>query len=445
MKVKLQPLYLEGLNEREQNEFQEQLKILCQIYKNEAEFLAPVSVEKDTEEEIDAVVFPQLTGAVFKSKEYIRRIKKPIIILTSQFGTVEMWDWEIIAYFKGQLGLKVFSPYEVELGKTIMRTLAARREMQMGVKFLMFQDSPGEGMQANIFKKFYWWEKECVDNIKEEFGVEVVYKSYKELNEIAEQIEDKEAEQLWMERAEPMEGVLLPNILKSVKLYIAIRNIVQQEKVQGVGGNCLNESFLSSTTPCLAWNWIFEYDKLLWACEGDLLSLISKYIFYHALKKPLMMTNIYPFLVGMAALKHEKIQEFPQINNSENYALGVHCGYFGFAPRSFCKEWIIRPKVLEIVNGDAIVVDCKMEVGEICLAKLCANLKKITIIEAEIERYVQYPGSDCRNGALIHYKNNKGHLVMDELSSHHAIIIQGYVTPYLMNVAQIFGFEVTVI
>jgi L-fucose isomerase-like protein len=212
-----------------------------------------------------------------------------------------------------------------------------------------------------------------------------------------------------------------------------------------VGSNCLNESFLSHTTPCLAWDWFFEYDHIIWACEGDTVTLISKFILYSALQTPVMMTNIYPFLVGMAALKHEKIASFPDVNDPDNHALGVHCGYCGFAPKCFCTSWTLRPKVLEIVDDDAIMVDCRLPKGPVTLAKLHADMRRLTVIEAEIEDFVQYPGSDCRNGMLLSYKNHNGHRVMESLSSHHAIILVGAVTPQLMQMARVYGFETEVI
>ena len=105
----------------------------------------------------------------------------------------------------------------------------------------------------------------------------------------------------------------------------------------------------------------------------------------------------------------------------------------------------MRPKVLEIVNENAIVIDCQMEKGPIVMAKLHPNMKKLTIIEAEIEDYVSYPGSDCRNGALIRYKNNSGHKIMDSLSSHHALIIKGNATHEIVALAKIYNFEYEVI
>lgn len=79
------------------------------------------------------------------------------------------------------------------------------------------------------------------------------------------------------------------------------------------------------------------------------------------------------------------------------------------------------------------------------MAKLRPDMKKITIIEAEIEDYVQYPGSDCRNGALLKYSNGSGHRVMESLSSHHAIIIRGRVTHLLQQMARVLDIETEVL
>lgn len=446
MKAKLLPLFFTETNDREKKEFTNQLIILSDMYGDDAEFLTPQPVDRFVPDDADALLFPQMIGAVFSHKVELKPVSLPIIVLTSQFGTVEMWDWEIVAYLREELGLNVFTPYNTDMARVVLRAISAKKNMKSGMKFLMMQDSPGEGMQANIFKRFYWWEKESADQIESAFGVDIVYRSWKEVNQTADQISDEAALGLWQQRPVPTEGLPIEDILKAVKVYMAVKALIDEiGNVFGVGSNCLNESFNSSTTPCLAWNWIYEYDHIIWACEGDLVTLISKYVLYSALRKPIMMTNIYPFLVGMAALKHEKIKEFPNIKDPDNHALGVHCGYFGVVPQSFCTDWVLRPKVLEIVNEHAVVIDCRMATGPITMAKLHANMKKLTIIEAEIEDYVQYPGSDCRNGALIRYRNHSGHKVMESLSSHHAIIIQGAVTPQLQQLAKVYHFETEII
>lgn len=442
MKTKAVPMYFEGRNPREIEEYRQQLDRLQTMYSEEADFLPSICIGDPIPEDADIVVIPQLFGAVFKERQRLEAISRPLMILTSEFGTVEMWDWEIVAWLRDELKLNIFFPYNSEIAKVIFRALAAKKLMKTGIKFLMFQDEPGEGMQAYLFKKFYWWDESCTEQMERAFGIKILYRSYKELNKRADQIKDEDARKLWEERKVPEENVPEHCILKAVKLYMAVKDTIDEiGDIYGVGCNCLNESFHSCTTPCLAWNWIYEYDHIIWACEGDTITMLSKFMMYSALRRPMMMTNIYPFLIGMAALKHEKIDKFPDIDDPDNHALGVHCGYFGFAPQSFCSRWMMRPKVLEIVNDDAIVIDCEMERGNITMAKIRPDMQKITIIEAEIEDYVQYPGSDCRNGALIRYSNDSGHKVMESLSSHHAILIKGNVTHLLVQMARVYGIE----
>ncbi len=441
-KAKLLPLYFEERNEREAKEYAGQIARLMEYYGAQAEFLPPVMVGEPLPD-CDAVVFPQMIFAAFRHDGFFRSLEKPAIVLTSRFGTVEMWDWEIVTYLRG-LGLTVFSPYSVELGRSIIRALAVKSALGAGAKFLMFQDSPGEGMQANIFKKFYWWEKQSTDAMESAFGCNIVYRSWKAVGKRAKELTDGAARQVCADWNVCQEGVNERRFLKAVKVYMAVKEVIDEiGGVSGVGANCLNESFNCEATPCLAWNMLFERDNIIWACEGDTLTLLSTYIIYRCIEKPMMMTNLYPFLVGMAALAHEKINEFPDIEDPDNHALGVHCGYFGFVPRAFCKSWTLRPKVLEIVSDDALMIDCEMPEGPITLAKIYPGFKKLSIIRAELERYVQYPGSDCVNGALIRYGD--GHAVMDALCSHHSLIIQGDAAPVLKQIARVFGWEVTLL
>lgn len=439
MKVRLVPLYFAEANEREQQEFADQMKRLKEYYGDVAEFLPKVRVG-DQVPDADAILFPQLIFAAFRHDDEFRNYNLPMIVLTSRFGTVEMWDWEIVTYLR-DLGCTVFSPYSIDMAKTVLRAVATKCDLKSGAKFLMLQDTPGEGMQANIFKRFYWWEEKSTRKMEDTFGCKIIYRSYKSVGDRARQISDEQARSVSADWNINREGVSEDAYLRAVKLYIAIKEVIDEiGGVAGVGANCLNESFNCNTTPCLAWNMIFERDNIIWACEGDTLTLLSTYIIYRSIEKPIMMTNLYPFLVGMAALAHERIDRFPDIEDPDNHALGVHCGYFGLAPEGFCPEWTLRPKVLEIVNDNAIMVDCRYPKGPVTLAKIYPGFEKLSIIEAEIEDYVQYPGSDCRNGALIRYKN--GHKVMDNLCSHHSLIIAGNVKPQLMQLAKVFGFNI---
>ncbi len=444
MKAILAPLYFAAANERERQEFDEQLNRLKEMYGDVAEFLQPTCVGDALPAEAEAVVFPQLIGAAFQEADKLQAIDLPFVVLTSRFGTVEMWDWEIVSYLR-EKGMNVFSPYTIALAKVVIRSIATKNQLEQGVKFLMFQDSPGEGMQAYIFKRFYWWEQECTQKMADAFGMKLVYKSWKQLAEDAKAVPDDVARAACADwDIKKSDDLSEKAFLSAVKLYVAAKAECEKEgNVVGIGCNCLNESFYADTTPCLAWNMLFERDGIIFACEGDTLTLLSNYMIYKSLQSPFMMSNVYPFLVGMAALAHEKIDQFPDIKDPDNHALIVHCGYFGLVARQFCTEWTLRPKALEIVDENAVVVDCRLPLGPTTLAKIGSDFKSITIIEAEIEDYVQYPGSDCRNGALLRY--NDGHAVMEGLSSHHAIVLSGNWKTELLQMAKVFGLKPTVL
>lgn len=438
MKARLVPLYFKTARNEE---FDEQVNTLKKLLADEAELLDPVALGSAIPD-ADAVVFPQLVGEAYREIDEIKKINAPILVVTSEFGTMAMWDWEIVTFLKSQ-GLKVFAPYNLELTKIICHTLGLKNEMKQA-KFLVFQDNPGDGMQAGIFKRFYWWEDPCTQRIKEKFGITIEKKSFKKLAEDAKQITDEEAKKVLQNWEFNTEGVSQKSMYSAIKMYIALkREIEKDENIKGVGMNCLNESFYSDTTPCLAWNMLFEEKGLLWACEADTISLLTKYIIHKSLNAPIMMSNNYPFLMGMAALKHEKIQEFPNVEDPDNYILVAHCGYMGFVPRCYASEWVLKPKVLGIVDENALAVDARLPVGGVTLGELHPTLNKMLVIEGELDNYAQYPGSDCRNGALIKVKN--GHKIMNSMYSHHSIFTTGHRSVELENVAKVLDMDFEVV
>jgi hypothetical protein len=430
MRARLVPVFFPKSRDEE---FDNQLARLNELLNKEAEFLQPVALGSALPE-ADAVVFPQLVGDAYKGIGDIKKIKIPLLALTSEFGTVNMWDWEIVSFLKAK-GCKVFSPYTLDLTKKICRTLALKRDMKR-TKFLLFQDNPGVGMQAEIFKRFFWWEESCTKLINKKFGITLEKKSFKQLGETTKNIPDKDAARALKGWNIPAEGVSERMLYNAAKVYLAVKKEVEaDERIKGAGMNCLNESFYSESTPCLAWNMLFEEKGLIWACEGDSMVLTTKYIINKALDAPIIMSNIYPFLMGMAALKHEKIKKFPDVDEPENHLLVVHCGYLGVVPQSFASQWTLRPKVLAIVDDNATMIDARLPEGDITLAKLDPTLSKLMVVEGTLEGYTQYPGTDCRNGAVVRIPD--GHGVMDKFYSHHYLLITGHRKVELKYMAEV--------
>lgn len=434
MKARLAPVFFEGKDA----DFDVQLARLTELLAGQVDFLRPISLGSPIND-VDGVIFPQLLGEAYRRLDDLRDIAVPLVVATSEFGMVNMWDWEIVSYLRTE-GFNIVAPYSLEQTRKACQTLAVKRELNR-TKFLVYQDNPGEGMQGDIFKRFYWWEDECVQRMIDKFGVTLVKKSFAKMGAEAKSIDDDVARMVWKEWQLPTSGITEGQLLSAIKVYIAIKREIELDPfIRAIGINCLNESRFSETTPCLAWNMLYEQDRLIWGCEGDILSMMTKYVLYHSLNAPIMMTNIYPFLMGQAALKHERISNFPKVDDPENHLLVAHCGYLGVVPKSFSTDWAVRPKVLAIVDENAIALDARLPEGDITLAKLHPTMQKWTVAEGELTGYAQYPDSDCLNGGIIRIRD--GHRLLDTVSSHHYLLMTGHHLSDIRMISKLFDLAV---
>lgn len=439
MKTNLVPVYFKsGRNEK----YETQLTRVKELLEEQADILDPVPLGSPMPEEADAVLFPQLLGDAYEQLEEIRELQLPLLIVTSEFGSFAMWDWEIITFLRDE-GIEPIAPYSLEGTKKACKALNIQKKLSQS-KFVVYQDNPGEGGQQDpIFKRFYWWTDKCVNTMEKKFGLSLEKRSFEKLGARAENIPNDEVDSVlenWsINTSENFSDTALRN---NIKLYMAIKEDIKGERsVEGVGINCLNESQYVDATPCLAWNLLYEEQGLLWACEADIMSLLSKYLVNKTLDAPVMMSNIYPFLMGDTALKHEGIPNFPEIvDEPENHILLAHCGYLGVLPTSFSTDWKLRPKVLEIVQGNSCAIDARLPTGDITFVKLNPSLSKIMTIEGKLKGYAQYPQSDCRNGAVVEV--NDGHEVMNRAYSHHQILVPGHISREVELIGKVMDLEV---
>ena len=448
MKAIFAPIYFQSA---EDPDFARQVDALHELLADEAEILAPVGLAPaglapvglgESLPECDGVIFPQMLGEAYRRFEQIKALPQPLMVITSEFGTVSMWDWEINRYLAAK-GVTTIAPNSLEKTKKACRAFALKRQLRQS-KFLVYQDQPASGgKQDAIFKRFYWWEPECIQAIEDRYGLKVIKKSFKKMGEDARAITDAEAEAAWATRRgkTPVGKITNRAILSAMKTYMAVkRDLDQDPDIMAVGINCLNESQYSDTTPCLAWNLLYEEQRMVWGCEADIVSMLTEVLVSKTIGAPFMMTNMYPFLMGQAALKHEHIPNFPEVEaEPENHILAAHCGYLGVLPQSFSTEWTLREKVLAIVDDNATAIDGRLPEGPMTLVKLVPPFDRLSVIEGELTSYAQFKDSDCLNGAVMRVPN--GEKMVDELASHHYIVTTGHNLNELEMVAKVFGIE----
>ncbi|RKX90067.1 MAG: hypothetical protein DRP70_01905 [Spirochaetes bacterium] len=302
MKAILAPLYFDPGKD---DEFEVHLGIVHTLLGDVAEFTEPVALGEILSD-VDAVIFPQMLGEAYSLVDELEAIDVPIMVITSDFGTVNMWDWEIVNFLKLN-GIDTICPPNLEDTKLVCRGLSLRRQLKSW-KMLVYQDDPAgpTGEQSWIFKRFYWLEDSAVKRFMEKYGLKVEERSFRELGKRAAAIPDAEAEKVadnWPSREKSIQGRPL---LSAVKLYMELNKDYQAENdsILAMGVNCLNESHSCDTTPCLAWNLLYERENLVWGCEGDTMVMLTELLADKVIQAPFFMTNVYPFIMGKAAFFH---------------------------------------------------------------------------------------------------------------------------------------------
>ena len=406
-----------------------------------AEVLEPVPLGVPLPKEADAVVLPQILSDTYKRAAEVRALSLPVLVLTSELGVASMFDLDILGYLRGEK-IEVLAPYSLEATLTACRALVAKRQLREG-SFLIYRDSAGAGpFQPEIFTKNFWYQQQCAERLHDKFGTKIIVKSFKELGARAKAVPDAKAREDWERFRDtvPLAGVSDRALLSAVKIYRALCDELDEEgSAVAAGINCLNESTFSDTTPCLAWDLLYQDRGLVWGCEGDMVSMVTKFIVHRSLRVPVMMSNMYPFVAGQPALKHEHIPAFPAVDQPDNYVLAAHCGYLGVVPRCFATDWVLRPKALAIVDENATAIDARLPLGDLSLSKVDPTFERLVLIESELTGYAGWEGSDCRNGAVIRVPD--GHSVMEGLPACHAILSTGHDLPGFKLISQVFGLE----
>ncbi|WP_432571721.1 hypothetical protein [Kineococcus sp. SYSU DK005] len=433
--ARLLPVHLE---DEPQPAFLEQLEHLRRLSGDLVRWMEPVPIARAVGTSASAVVLPDLSGLAYRALEHFRAIEVPLLIVTSEFGTVSMWDWEIRDYLRRR-GVPTTAPTSLQEFHDVVRALSVKERLA-GASMLAYQDDLGAGQQPDIFKRFYWWEEECVHDLRERLGVQVQRRSYRELVARAGAVPQArvDAEAARLEGDVPIHGLSARARGDALRIKLALSDELDETPgVIAAGINCLNESRTSSTTPCLAWNLLFEERGLIWGCEADLTSMVTKFLTWESLRTPVMMTNLYPFLMGGAALKHERIPYFPAVEEPHNHVLAAHCGFFGIVPRSWATQWSVRPRVLEIVDENAHALDARFPTGDITIVKIDSTMRTLTATPAELPGYEQYEDSDCLNGAVLRVQD--GYRFVEKLPSHHAVLAVGDVVRRLEVVSPLLG------
>ncbi len=334
---------------------------------------------------------PRMLGDAFRRLQEFQALPQPVLVVTSEFGTVSMWDWEINS-FLGCQWRQGDRPQHARKNPPGLPGAGAGKMLRARNSWSTRTTPPAPGCRTRSSSAFTGGSRKRSPPCRAATGCKWSKRASRSWARAAKAIPDEAAQQVWDggKAKTPLGKVASRQVLSAVKLYMKVKEDLDADPaIIAVGMNCLNKSMYSDTTPCLAWNLLYEDRKLVWGCEGDLVSMLTEVLISKTIAAPFMMTNLYPFVMGQAALKHEHIPNFPEVEGDpQDYILAAHCGYLGVVPQSFSTEWALRDKVLAIVDDNATALDARLPEGPITLVKLAPPFDRWSLIEGR-------PGEIC--------------------------------------------------
>lgn len=131
--------------------------------------------------------------------------------------------------------------------------------------------------------------------IKEKFGTEIISLKLPDLEQAYNQADDAEVEmdaRRWIKEAQKIVEPTREDILKGARMFIAMKNLMKQNRAQAITMNCLGMGLIDRGMgyPCLGFVRL-NNELLAGVCEADLKSTMTQLIFTYLVEKTGFVTD----------------------------------------------------------------------------------------------------------------------------------------------------------
>lgn len=325
-------------------------------------------------DEIDGAVVYIATTSINYALFYdvVEKLKKPLVALTEPHHSLV---WPELADLMGKgypvTGVSASDPRDRLMG---VRVLVSYLKLRKKVRALIISTPEESTLETLHRSEIYIGDRVYLGRYYErvrEF-LDLVFVNYNELLGELSKVDDEQARSLadaiavksyWVNS-----DIGKEDLVKSVKLYYAVKNLLKKYGAEAVAFNCftimLKDINALPVTPCLAIT-LLNDEGIPAACEADLNSLILQVAFTYIAKRPGWISDpVFDFSDSSIVYAHctapTRMAGFR--GEEDQYALDTHDE-----------------------SGKPLVVRVKMRVGEkITIAQISPDFAKLYISTAEI-------------------------------------------------------------
>jgi L-fucose isomerase-like protein len=261
---------------------------------------------KEFKQEVDGVLLYTLASySSIPSPEKILKLGYPTIIASDLFGG----DMPFLQTFdlskKKQFHAIPVCSSKLEDITRALHLMEVIHKLKRG-KILIIEDSKEYDDQS------HFWRREYEDYLKEvkKLGIEVIILGSESLNEYYRKADERKAKEVakrWISEAAQVMEPSKSEIIKSARLYLAIKSLMKELKADAITIDCLGLFYRKKLLayPCLAF-FQLNNEGSLGVCEADLEATLSQ-------------------LIGQYLTQRVGFVSDPVIDSSSSQIVYVHC------------------------------------------------------------------------------------------------------------------------
>ncbi|MBN1126079.1 MAG: hypothetical protein JXA82_13815 [Sedimentisphaerales bacterium] len=356
-----------------------------------------------------------------------------------EYDEPDFWRWSARDFLRA-LGVEVYIAKNQKHGETLVRSLTIRRFL-LSAKVVVF------GKQ-----NFPWNAVAAGHLITENLGTKIIVRTLDDIRNRYDRFTEQQVEDLWQQRRARYvdKNVRSKELTKAIRIYLAIRSILQEEKAAAFGVNCFGDLVIDGgrDVPCLAQALLRE-DGYVTACDGDYCAILSLMLITYLLDKPCMMSNMYPVQYVGALTDHFGDSLSPDESRYprgtwKNLARLAHCGFVGVispemtpSGRTLLCDWGGTYEIKRDGSGcglDAdLAADTPMTVVELCFDGRTLLLAGGKICETTRHRNMPH----CESSVLLEFRDLQG--FVENISREHTAIVYGDQINELQTLAEVLG------
>ena len=270
--------------------------------------------------------------------------------------------------------------------------------------------------------------------VKELLGVEVVPVSVQQVVEAHKAVDAKlaeaEAERSWIRPAKKVVEPTKAEIVKSARMYLAMRKLLADRKAQAITIRCLGGIPIGTLGyPCLGFSKLCD-EGLVGACEADMDSTLTMLIFAYAFGTPGFISD-------------------PLFDTSKNALIHAHCT----APTRMDAPGGKRAPFLVRTHRDdnrGASLEVQMRVGQPVTCAKLANLTTMLISTGKITEITDFDDRGCRTQITTEVRDahkmlanwGGGVLPNDMMTLLHRVVFYGDHLRGVKDLASLMGLKV---